>query len=219
MKKYYPVMLDIQDKKCLVIGGGSVACRKVISLLSYGAKITVISPNINNEMKKFIESGKIELILKEYNFENIREYCLVFAATGDKLLNKAIYEQAQPYNVLVNVVDDPEICNFIVPAKFEQGDLTVSVSTNGKSPTLAKKICGELKNQFGSNYAVFLNLLGELRLKAAKNINNTDKRTELYKEIIDSDFLERLKNEPEEQIREEISEIYKRYKANQRIKS
>lgn len=161
MKKYYPIMLDINNKDCLVIGGGSVAYRKINSLIAYGAKVSVVSKHICDELIPLVKSGKINWFSKEYKHDFINNNFLVIAATDNADLNKEIYNNCQQKNILVNIVDQPEICNFILPAVHQEGDLTICVSTNGKSPMMSKLIKSELKNNTD-----FLDLVGKLRYKA-----------------------------------------------------
>lgn len=207
-KKYYPVMLDVSGKSCLVVGGGSVGFRKIISLLQYGSLVRVVSPDICEELTKLHNSEQIIWIKDNYKCEYLENIFLVFAAANNSEVNQKIYDDAKNKNIPVNIVDVPELCDFIMPAVFRQGDLTIAVSTNGKSPTLAKKICEDLSKIFGTNYAVFLDILGELREKAFKNIKNSKKRASFFKKIVYSDYLEKLKYSSSEDIKQEIELAY-----------
>ena len=209
MKNYYPVMLDINNKACLVIGGGVVSSRKVISLLENGACVSVLSPDICQEILELHNLAKILWIKDHYKINYLDKFFLVFAATNNSEINKKIYTDAKNKNILVNIVDVPELCDFIMPAVFKQGDLSIAVSTNGKSPTLAKKICEDFSKTFDVNYSVFLNILGELRKKVFENISNQEKRTYFFKKIVYSDYLTRLKHESLEEIKQEIELVYR----------
>ncbi len=153
-------MLDIENRNCLVIGAGNVALRKISSLISYGANVSVISREVCPEL----EALGINQSSKEYKPELIEGNFLVIAATDDADLNTAIYKDCVKRNIMVNVVDKPELCGFILPAVYQEGDLTISVSTGGKSPMMSKLIRDELKNN-----AAFLDVIGKLRLKAKQN--------------------------------------------------
>src|SRR3989339_322589 len=125
MTKYYPIMLDIANKRCFVIGGGKVALRKVNSLISYNAQIIVISPHLCNELMSLYEQEKINWIQRNYNSEDIQEAGIVFAATDNEQVNNQIGKDAHEKGIMVNVADSPDMCNFIVPSKVERGDLTI----------------------------------------------------------------------------------------------
>ncbi len=163
-KKYYPIMLDIENKNCLVIGGGNVALRKIRALLSCGASVSVISGDLCPELRELAKTGQPEWLSNKYNSEFITGIFLVIAATDDPELNKKIYEDCQYRNILINMVDKPELCGFILPAVYQEGDLTVSVSTSGKSPMMAKLIRDELKNN-----AEMLDIIGKIRGKTKQN--------------------------------------------------
>ena len=118
---------------------------------------------------------------------------MVIAATNNRKVNKSIANDCHQYNILVNVVDSPEDSNFIVNAFFRQGDLTLSVSTNGKSPALARKIKDDLKKIYGPEYGILLDILGEVRLLAPKKISSQTMRKNFFQDIIDSDILEMIR--------------------------
>lgn len=205
-------MLDIENRNCLVIGGGKVAYRKTLSLLECGGRVKVLSKNISDEFKNLINKGEIEYIEDKYNLKYIDNVYIVYAATDNRSINNIIYEDCNRNNILVNVVDEPDICNFIVPAKVQRGDLTIAVSTNGKSPMLSRKIREELEKIFNSNYEVFLDIMGDMRSKVLCDIKDGKKRTEFFKEVVYSDFLERLTYENKEEVQQEMYEIFEKYK-------
>ena len=152
MAKYYPILLNIQDKKCLVVGGGNVAWRKVCSLKDAGARVTVVSPEFCPEMGK--ETG-IERIQQKYEEGFLDGVLVVVASTDDEEVNKKVYYDAVKRGILVNVVDRPEFCSFIVPATILRGDLSISISTHEASPSLARNIRESLEKQFGDEYGEF----------------------------------------------------------------
>ncbi|MFH1562754.1 MAG: bifunctional precorrin-2 dehydrogenase/sirohydrochlorin ferrochelatase [Nitrospirota bacterium] len=163
---YYPICLDIKNKRCVIVGGGKVAFRKVESLLEAGAKVIVISPGIIPSLKKLVDKNKITYLPQEYKFGDIKKGTfLVIAASDDFQLNAKIADEAKKLNLLINVADSPKLCNFILPATLRRGNLTISVSTSGKSPALAKKIKEDLQNVYGTEYEVLVDSLGKLRTK------------------------------------------------------
>ena len=190
MAKYYPILLNIQDKKCLVVGGGNVAWRKVCSLKDAGARVTVVSPEFCPEMEK--ETG-IERIQQKYEEGFLNEVLVVIASTDDEEVNKKVYYDATKRGLLVNVVDRPEFCSFIVPATINRGDLSISISTGGASPALARNIRESLEKQFGNEYGEFAKLLSETRRKILSEISNESIRRDILQRIAGLDMLEIIK--------------------------
>ncbi|NWF93038.1 MAG: bifunctional precorrin-2 dehydrogenase/sirohydrochlorin ferrochelatase, partial [Syntrophaceae bacterium] len=160
---YYPVFLNIRGKRCAVIGGGKVALRKVKRLLECGADVTVISPRPRLEITGLFAKRAIRLIQREYKLQDLEKAAIVIACTDDKKLNRKVAGEAKKRKLLVNVADDPESSDFIIPSSFRRGGLTVAVSTSGVSPALARKIRTKLQKSFGEEYASLLSLVGEVR--------------------------------------------------------
>ncbi|OGH98848.1 MAG: hypothetical protein A2287_03250 [Candidatus Melainabacteria bacterium RIFOXYA12_FULL_32_12] len=210
MAQYYPIMLNITDKNCIVIGGGNIACRKVKSLLEYSARVTVISSNLCNELENL--KYKIKWISRNYEIGDLTNAYLVFAATDNQEVNKQISEEANKKGIPVNIADIPELCDFIVPSKVEQGDLTIAISTNGKSPALAKKVRIELEEKYGSHYAEFLNIMSEVRQQSMQEIPDGEKREALYNELVYSDILNNLRKGEVDLARKEVYNIFEKYK-------
>lgn len=190
MAKYYPIFLNIQDKKCVVIGGGNVAWRKVCSLKEAGARVTVVSPEFCPELEKETE---IERIKQKYDKEFLKEALVVIASTDDEEVNKKIYSDAMEKGILVNVVDKPEFCSFIVPSSMVRGDLCISISTGGASPALARNIREYLEKQFGNEYDEFTKLLSEMRRKVLSEIMDESIRRDILQQIAALDMLEVVK--------------------------
>lgn len=190
MAKYYPIFLNIQDKKCVVVGGGNVAWRKVCSLKEAGARVTVVSPEFCPELEKETE---IERIKQKYDKEFLKGALVVIASTDDEEVNKRIYYDATEKGILVNVVDKPEFCSFIVPASIVQGDLRISISTGGASPALARNIREYLEKQFGNEYNELTKLLSEMRRKVLSEIMDESIRRDILQQIAGLDMLEVIK--------------------------
>jgi len=161
--KYYPVFLDIRGKKCVVVGGGEVAARKVSRLLGCEARVLVVSPQLTSELITLKAEGAIEHVAADYDSRYIKEAVLVIGATNNEKINAAVSSDARSRGIPVNIVDDPQKCNFILPAVVERGDLTIAVGTGGKSPALARRLREELEAKYGMEYAILLNILGSLR--------------------------------------------------------
>lgn len=190
---YYPVCLELKGRRCLVIGGGGIAEHKVNSLLACEASVTVISPEVTPGLKDLIDQKKVVYRPKKYEEGDLNRAFLVIAATNRPEVNAQVYRDASRRNILVNVVDCPKYCNFIVPALIKRGDLLLSISTSGKSPGLAKKIREKLEREFGEEYETFLKIIGELREKIYQRVKDPYLRRTLINQILDSDLLDLLK--------------------------
>lgn len=190
---YYPICLELKGRRCLVIGGGGIAEHKVNSLLACEALVTVISPEVTPGLKDLIDQKKVAYRPKKYEEEDLDRAFLVIAATNRPEVNAQVYRDASRRNILVNVVDCPKYCNFIVPALIKRGDLLLSISTSGKSPALAKKIREKLEREFGEEYETFLKIIGELREKIYQRVKDPYLRRTLINQILDSDLLDLLK--------------------------
>jgi precorrin-2 dehydrogenase/sirohydrochlorin ferrochelatase len=188
--KYYPILLNIQDKKCVVVGGGNVAWRKVCSLKESGARVTVVSPLFCPELEKETE---IERVKQKYEEVFLDEAVVVVASTDDEEVNKKVYSDAVKKGILVNVVDRPEFCSFIVPSTLVRGDLCISISTGGSSPALARNIREYLEKQFGNEYGLFTKLLSEMRRKVLSEIREESVRRDILQRIAEFDILEIIK--------------------------
>lgn len=167
--KYYPIFWDIAGKKCVVIGGGEVAARKVARLLDCGAKVCVISPDLVPELADLTREQRISHIPSEYNGRGMDGAVLVIGATDDEQTNDAISQDAKIKGIPVNIVDDPQKCSFILPSLVERGDLTIACGTGGNSPALARHLREELEAVYGEEYAILIKILGQLRAKMEKN--------------------------------------------------
>jgi siroheme synthase-like protein len=160
---YYPLLLNIQAKKCLVVGGGEVALRKSQMLLEHGAIVEIVSPALCPELNELVKDGAVRAIHRNYKSEDLNDALLVVAATDDARVNEKVAAEARRTGLLVNVVDNPDISDFIVPSYFRHGDIIVAVSTSGKSPALARKIRGELERALKAEYEQLAVIASEVR--------------------------------------------------------
>ena len=141
---YYPVCLEMAGRRCLVVGAGAVAERKVNGLLEVGARVTVVGPSATERLLDWARAGRIGLTLRAYGADDLAGHSIVFAATDDGLINAEVARDARAAGVLINAADDPAHCDFILPAVLTRGELTVAVSTGGASPALARVVRDEL---------------------------------------------------------------------------
>lgn len=160
---YYPIMLNLRGKKCVVVGGGHVALRKVKMLLDCGADITVVSPKPHLGMAKLSEKNAIRLIHRDYKVGDLMDATFAVASTDVREINRTVAHEATRLGILVNVVDDPQLSSFILPSFFRRGNLTIAVSSGGTSPALARKIRSNLEKSLGKEYATLLSLISEVR--------------------------------------------------------
>ena len=204
---YYPVFLQLEDKIALVVGGGKVAQRKVETLLDFGASIHIISKVLTTKLKQLIEVNKVRLLGEEMRDEFLDDVFIVIAATDDKELNSRVSESARKRGLLVNAVDQPADCNFIVPSIVRKGDLAIAISTSGKSPALAKEIRKELDGQFGNEYETFLNLMGGLRKEVLAMGLSQEENSRIFHEIIDGGIIEALARNDRAKVESSLARI------------
>ncbi len=181
--RYYPIFIDMKDREVLVVGGGFVALQKIRTLIDSGAKVTIVTKEL---IAKKILDFNLPLEIREYREEDIHGKSIVVAATNDTKVNSLIYEHAKKYNVLLNAVDDKDNCDYYLGAISKCGDITVSVSTAGKSPIVAKKVRDKINNIFDDRYKELLEVYSEIRLRAYDELNE-DERKVFFKKL-EEDF-------------------------------
>lgn len=188
--KYYPAFLDLNDKSAIVVGGGKVAERKIDALLRAGADVTVISPGITPKIMQEKKKGRIMHICRNYKIGDLNKAFLVIAATDYPEINRNVSDDAP---CLVNVVDTPHLCNFIVPSVVKRGPLTIAASTSGVSPALSKSIRKELEENYGHEFSVYLKALRDIRKEAMKCIGDQRKRGSCLKAVASKKMLKMLR--------------------------
>lgn len=206
----YPVFLNITGKLCVVVGGGSVAERKVKTLVSEGAFVRVISPDLTVELTALAAAGKIDWQKKSYNFRDLDKAFLVFAATDNPGIQHLIAVQAKENKQLVNVADDPESCSFHVPATIRRGDLAVAISTGGKSPAVAARIKNDLADDLGTEYNILLDIMAMARAMTGRNTEavSQEERKNIYKKILHDDIIEWIKTGQVDTLQSHLLDIF-----------
>lgn len=174
---YYPVFLNLKGKRCVVIGGGKVAERKVKGLLEAEASVTVISPQLTEELQRLKDLKLFTHVARSYQLGDLRDAFLVIAATSDMNVNKQIFREASEKPL--NVVDIPELCTFIVPSIIRKGPLTVAISTSGLSPSLSRSLRLELQEIIPDEISEFLEYLYNIR----KEIKGKEGTGDILREI------------------------------------
>lgn len=187
---YYPLMLDLSQFKCLIIGGGEVAYRKAKSLLAYGGKVTVLSEKFIAEL----ETLPIKRIAASFEEKYLDSYCntftLIIAATSDKACNYQIGTYCKQHHILCNVATDEALSSFIVPSSLQRGDLVIAVSTGGNSPALAAKIKQELNDRYDEGFIAYVKKLGQLREQIKAEVADEKRRRALLRYIVALDEAE-----------------------------
>jgi precorrin-2 dehydrogenase/sirohydrochlorin ferrochelatase len=168
MPTYYPVFLDLHEKRCVIIGGGTLAESKIAKLLESGAKITVVSPKINDGLKTALKQGSFEWLEREYQTGDLAGAFLGIAATNVRPVNDRIFQDAEELGILLNVVDEPHQCSFIAPSIVNRGPVTVAISTGGASPALARKLRETLNDSPDLAWADMASILSRARKQVKK---------------------------------------------------
>lgn len=192
-KRYYPVFLDLGRRLAIVVGGGRVAERKVRTLIKYGADVAVISPDVTEGLLQLVTDGQISLEERPYVRGDLKGAFVVVCATDDEETNRAVYAEAEEEGSLVNVVDVPPLCNFIVPSIVNQGQLQIAISTGGAAPAVAKRLRKKLQEEYGDEWGEYVALLGTLRGIVMERISDPKRRKELFEAVADSDVLDRIR--------------------------
>ncbi len=192
---YYPIFIDLRKKEVVVVGGGGVAERKVKGLLETHALIKVISPKITKALEQWASEGLIDHVSRAFTQGDLDSAWLVIAATDDPATQKAIYREASEHKIFCNVVDQPELCSFIVSSMVRRGDLCLAISTGGKSPALAQHLRKEIEKNLGPFYVGYVSLLGELRQVIKRSYSDPKTRKRLCKSLADPRVLVWIKDD------------------------
>jgi len=190
---YYPIVVDLQNKKVVVVGGGTVAKRKIDTLLQCGADVFIISQELAPELKRLLEDGKVKLIGRRLIKAYLKGAFLIIASTDDSALNRKVSMYAKKMGIPVNIVDQPADSDFIVPSVVRRGDLLIAVSTSGKSPAMAKRIRERLGRQFGNEYKDFLIMMGRLRNEILSRSLSQEENSGIFHELVDSTILDLIR--------------------------
>jgi precorrin-2 dehydrogenase/sirohydrochlorin ferrochelatase len=206
-KNLFPVFINIEGKKTVVIGGGKVAERKVSDLLQCDAQVVVISPQVTNIIADWADKGYITWLRKDFEDGDLLGACLAFLATDNSLVNRHVANICREQGILVNAVDDPENCDFYIPAVLRRQSLAVAISTGGKSPLLARKIKEDLEEVITEAYGEFAEILGEQREIILSGVPDIRERKKLFEALVYSDILALIKVGEKEKARERINSV------------
>jgi len=191
--RHYPVHVDIAERPCLVVGGGTVGTRKVERLLACRARVTVVSPLVTPVLERLAGQRRIRHRSREYRSCDVDGMFLVFGATEHRALNDAVRRDAAAAGILFNRADDPDSGSFIVPSVVRRGDLVITVSTSGKSPALARQLRKRLEKEFGNEYAELLLLMGAVREKLLEAGGDSDRHRDLFRGLVSGRLLDLIR--------------------------
>ena len=190
--QFLPIFMNIRDQACLVVGGGSVAARKVYLLTRAGAKVEIISPKLCDELQRWADSGDLTHIQRDYEEGDLAGYRLVIAATNDKKINVLISKEADAAGIPVNVVDDPDLCRFIMPSVIDRDPVQIAISTGGASPVLARLLRSKLETFIPSAYGRLAQLLARFRDKAKKRFGSPDSTRRFWETVLEGPIADML---------------------------
>ena len=193
--KFYPINLNLKDKKVLIVGAGRVALRKFERLLETGAQIKIVSPKFNQGFEVYLNQHSLQYNFLKRKFEenDLIGKFLVFAATDKPELNERIALLARGRNILVNLIDQAELSDFTVPAAVNRGELLLTASSGSNLPALSKNIKEKLAREFGIEYLILLELMKNIRVQIIAEIDEVSERREIFKELASDQFLERIR--------------------------
>ncbi len=189
--KYYPVFLDLKQKKVVIVGGGKVAERKALTLTKAGACVTVISPCVTVVLERLKRKGVLTHIKRHYKRGDLKDAFIVIAGTSSTQTNSRIARDAE---YLINVIDTPSEGNFVAPSIVNRGPLTIAISTEGHSPAMAKAIRKELEKFYGTEFSMYLRLLKKIRMSIMEKVKDNKERKRIFSELTSERILKALRS-------------------------
>lgn len=175
----YPIYLEMSGRRAVVIGGGTVAARKTQALSEAGARVVVVAEHIIPTLEEAFQLPNVEVVLSTYRKDYLVGATLAIAATNDLILNRQVYEDCQELEILCNTVDQPELCDFYVPAVVRRGDLQIAIGTDGHCPAYAGHVRRKLEELFTETHGRFVDALEQVRLKLIADIPDPERRKAL----------------------------------------
>ena len=204
---YYPVYLSLAERLVVVVGGGSVAERKVAGLLPCGARVRVVAPEVTSRLARLADRGEIEHLARAFQPGDLEGAFLALGEPGDGSSTATFFDEAEERGVFANVEDDLDHCSFIAPSIVRRGDLVVAISTSGRAPALAVRLRERLERELGPEYGALLELAGRLRAPLARAVPDFEERRRRWYELVDSDVLELFRDDRAAEARERAERI------------
>ena len=186
MSSYYPIFLQLKARRCLVVGGGTVAERKVRGLLETGSDVVVVSPSLNEALHIWASDGAIRYLRRSFRDEDVEGCALVIGATDRVEVNMHVAAAARRRGIWVNIVDTPAACDFIAPAVVRRGELQIAISTGGNSPTLARRLREGLEELIGPEYGEVAEVLGALRTAIHRQEKAPEARKAIFERLVEA---------------------------------
>lgn len=190
--QFLPIFMKLQDRACLVVGAGQVAARKVYLLHRAGAKVTVVAPQICDELQRWVNTGDIVYLSRDFQPQDIQHQALVIAATDSREVNRQVAELAESQSIPVNVVDDPELGTYIMPSIIDRSPVQIAISTGGASPVLARLLRARLETFIPAAYGRLASLLERYRNKVKSRFKSSDDTRRFWEEVIEGPIAEML---------------------------
>lgn len=207
MNKYMPVNLFLQNRRWLIVGGGEVALRKIETLLDYDCTLTVIAPEVTEKITYFNQKRKLKLEKRDYASSELSLYDFVIAAANEEV-NLQVYKDCKKARVLVNVVDNPALCDFIFPATLKRGILNLAISTDGEAPFLAGHLKLVLENVFPEHWSRLSQIAANFRKKVRNRWgNDKSMKSECYQKFINIDWKDYLARMSDAEIEAELDRL------------
>ena len=188
----YPAFLDLNDRLVLVVGGGRVAARKVASLLEAGARVRLVAPELAPETRALAENQRVEHLARAFEARDLAGVWLVISATDQPEVNREVADRARDRGVFANLVEQPELGSFLVPASLSRGDLTLAVSTGGASPAAARRLRQRLEREYGPEWGPYLRLLRAIRAKVVNKADCQEGNRPIFYALVDSGLFEQV---------------------------
>ena len=206
--RYLPISLTTEGRTCLVVGGGSVALRKIENLMDYVKSITVIAPKLDPKIEYFGQRGMVKVEKREYVPSEASQYAVVIAASDNEAVNKQVYDDTRKSATICNVVDNPPLCDFIFPAVVKRDALTIAVSTDGTAPFLAGHLRLILENMFGEHWEKLAALAGTFRGRVQEKwTDDAEKKNACFERFLEADWKSLLKEKNDTEIEAELERM------------
>lgn len=196
---YFPIFVDLKDRECLVVGGGDVAARKIALLLSAGARVQVVAPELTAAVQARVDNGEISYLRSAFEASHVARQMLIIAATNDRAINEHVAAAAREANIPVNVVDTPDLCSFVVPSIVDRSPVVVAISTGGASPVLARLIRARLESSIPAAYGRLASLTGRFRDKVKAKFKTSNERRGFWERILQGPVTELMLSGAEEE--------------------
>jgi precorrin-2 dehydrogenase/sirohydrochlorin ferrochelatase len=215
IEPYYPVSLDLRDKSTLLVGGGEVAFRKAQGLSGTGCRLTVVAKELSPAFKAWLEQHPFEIQQRAYRDGEAETYFLVISAADDEGVNRKVSEDAHRAGRLVNVVDQPELCNIYIPSRVQRGSLQIAISTGGKCPAFARSLRRELESTIPERYGLLLDRIAVIRKRMKETVPSQDARKRFLERLLRSEAVRRFLA-GDDQLLNRVEKGWERAKPNRR---